>query len=311
MRTFIADRGDARLRLDQAIVRRLTDVPRLSRTLVQRWIDEQQVLVNDRPARRASAVVASGDRVDVLALGALETFAPPQAEDAPIEVLYEDAYLLAVNKCAGMVVHPSYKNSSGTLLNALLGHMRVGPKPDTTIEMNAAPANQRPSLVNRLDKDTSGVLLVAKSADMHARLQRVMADGNTQKIYLAVVNGRPRAARGTISLPLGRDDGDRRRMVVRSDGQASTTRYEVLLRGRELSALRCALLTGRTHQIRVHLAASGWPIVGDAVYGRSSALIARQALHAWRLTFPHPVSGKTTEVVAPPPPDIAGLLEDL
>src|SRR5262249_42789275 len=162
-------------------------------------------------------------------------------EQGSLDILFEDASLLVVNKPAGIVVHPAYKHVSGTLLNTLLGHTAT------------------PKLVHRLDKDTSGALLVAKSGEVHARLQRAMTDRRTRKIYLAVVEGRPRKPRGTIALPLGRDIADRRRVVVREDGRASTTRYAVLRRGREMSLVQCELVTGRMHQIRVHLAALRCP----------------------------------------------------
>lgn len=289
-RGFIADRGDARLRLDQAIVRRLTDVPRLSRTRVQRWIDDRQVRVNDVPAKRASTIVAAGDRIDIFAQDALELRRAPQPEPGALDILYEDEHMLALNKPPGVVVHPAYKNQTGTLLNTLLAHT----------------AGAR--LVHRLDKDTSGVLLAAKSSEMNAVLQRALAQDRARKIYLAVVEGRPGKARGTIGLPLGVDPGDRRRVIVCESGRPSTTRYEVLKRGK-LSVVKCELLTGRMHQIRVHLAAAGWPVAGDMVYGQASGQIARQALHAWRLTFSHPVSGEATEVVAPPPPDLVRLFD--
>ena len=289
-RAFVADRGDARTRLDHAIVRRLSEVPHLSRTRVQRWIDEGLVLVNGRRARRAAAAVAAGDRVEVLADEARAVPPKPAAEAIEVEVLYQDEHLLAIDKPPGIVVHPTYKHTSGTLLNALLWRFGEG--------------DVIPRFVSRLDRDTSGVLLVALSADVHARLQRASAHGNIRKEYLAVVAGRPRKRAGTIALPLGRDPGDRRRVTVQDRGRESVTRYEVLGFVGGVTLLRCELVTGRTHQIRVHLAASGWPIVGDRVYGRASSDISRQALHAWRLTLSHPISERPLVVTAPVPADI-------
>ena len=305
--TFIADRGDARLRLDQAIVRRLTDVPQLSRTRVQRWIDEQLVLVNGAPARRASDRIAAGDRILVEGPQALVRRAAPAPETLPLDVLFEDEYLLALNKAPGVVSHPTYKHSSGTLLNAVLGKLR-------------GKDGVAPALINRLDKDTSGVLLVAKSRAVHARVQKDMAAGLVRKEYIAVVHGRPKRGRGVIALPLGRDPYDRRRVIVREDGQPSETRYELVASVRRgeaclaptTSLLRCELITGRTHQIRVHLAASGWPIVGDAVYGRpGSREFPRQALHAWRITFPSPAANTRIQLTAPLPADLMDLLVQL
>ena len=344
-RAFVADRGDAHLRLDQAIVRRLADVPRMSRTRVQRWIDQRLVLVNGRPARRASAPVAAGDRIEVRAPETRERRAVPAAETSPLDVLYEDDHILALNKPAGIVVHPTYKNLSGTLLNAVLGHVRRGEA--------ASPVT--PRFLSRLDKYTSGVLLVSKTSAAHARLQRDMAARapgfrrqapgrafgsdfpgarsqkpeadhrlfggpsvvvgagfsrpSVLKEYLAIVHGRPRRGRGVIAFPLGTDPNDRRRVIACDDGRPSETRYEVVARGGGMSVVRCDLVTGRTHQIRVHLASSGWPIVGDALYGKAGDTFARQALHAWRVSFAHPQSGELLEVTAPLPRDLAELLE--
>ncbi|MEP6914181.1 MAG: RluA family pseudouridine synthase, partial [Acidobacteriota bacterium] len=232
------------------------------------------------------------------------------AEDVRLVVLYEDDHLLAVDKPAGIVVHPTHKHAAGTMMNALLWHAR------------GWPASDRPSLVGRLDKLTSGILLVAKSPGAHAALQRTVRD----KDYLAVVYGRVTVARGEIDLPLGRDRQDRRRVVTPSEGGApSLTQFERLARVRApragLSLLRCRLMTGRTHQIRVHLASRGWPLVGDPTYGEprwsliadpalSAALRAfpRQALHAWRLTVTHPVTHEELRIEAPVPDDIDALL---
>jgi 23S rRNA pseudouridine1911/1915/1917 synthase len=293
--TFLADRGDARLRLDLAVVRRLAHVPRISRARVQRWIGEGLVLVNDRPARRASSPVAAGDVVNVRAPEALVERVVPGPESLPLDILHEDADLIVLNKPAGLVVHPTYKHASGTILNALLGYLGTG-------------LDDAPRLVHRLDKDTSGVLLVSRSLGAHVGLQRALASRASHKEYLTVVRGTPRPRVGTIQLALGRDVADRRRVVTRQDGRESETRYEVLARSGTMSLVRCELITGRTHQIRVHLGARGWPIVGDSTYGIVSDLVARQALHAWRLSFPHPISGEALQFTAPLPEDLRELL---
>jgi len=309
-RTLIADRGDAGRRLDLVLRRHLRDVGAATRTRVQTWIARGQVTVNGRPVRRAAARAAFGD----LIVAALPAPAPRPimgAEDVPLEILYEDDHLLAVDKPAGTVVHPTYKHGDGTVMNALLWHARGWPAP------------QRPSLVGRLDKDTSGIVLVAKSAAMHAALQRTMSTAATRKDYLAVVHGRVNVARSRIDMRLARDSADRRRVVASdSAGAASLTHVERLARGADVSLLRCRLATGRTHQIRVHLAARGWPIVGDRVYGDPRALrgdsalaaalraFPRQALHASRLAFVHPITGCAVVIDAPVPADIERLLID-
>ena len=197
---------------------------------------------------------------------------------APLDIVYEDDQLLAVNKPAGVVVHPTYKNAAGTLMTALRLYARQW------------PAGQRPSLVGRLDKLTSGVLIVAKTAAAHAALQQELGSNRSEKDYLAVVYGRVNAARGIIDLRLGFDGNDRRRMIASADaGLPSVTTFVRVARAGGLSLLRCRLVTGRRHQIRVHLAARGWPIVGDPVYRtpapngtpRCSRIRRRRAWRTW------------------------------
>ncbi len=225
----------------------------------------------------------------------------PQPEEGPLAILFEDDSVIVLDKPPGIVVHPTYKNTSGTLLNAVLWRYR---------DRDAI----QPGILTRLDKDTSGIVVVALTPALHATLQRDMIAGRVKKEYLAMVRGRPNPPRDLISLPLGRSIEDRRVVVVRDDGAPCETLYDVIeSAGPEhepLSAVRCELLTGRTHQIRVHLAARGWPIVGDRVYGQESSAIARQALHAWRVTFPHPVTRDSIAVTAPLPQDMAALSLD-
>jgi 23S rRNA pseudouridine1911/1915/1917 synthase len=311
-----ADRGDAGRRLDLVLRRHLADVDEATRTRVQTWIENGLVTVNGSTIRRAAARAAFGDRI------AVQLSEPPPrtimaAEDIALEALYEDDYLLAVNKPAGVVVHPAFTHPAGTLMNALLGRAR------------SWPAGQRPSIVGRLDKLTSGVVIVARSAQAHAKLQRALsstpASTHCEKDYLAVVYGRVKA-RGTIDLRLGHDRNDRRRIVASTTaGAASLTRFERIAHVAAprvgLSLLRCRLVTGRRHQIRVHLAARGWPIVGDPAYGEAgwskvadvdlaAALQAfpRQALHAWRVSFIHPETRGRVVVEAPLPRDFEELL---
>jgi 23S rRNA pseudouridine1911/1915/1917 synthase len=164
--------------------------------------------------------------------------------------------------------------------------------------------------VTRLDKDTSGIVLVALTPALHARMQRHGTAGRIRKQYLAVVRGIPVPGRGSIVLPLARSAEDRRRVVVTDTGQASETTYEVLSSGNRHSLVRCELVTGRTHQIRVHLAARGWPIVGDPVYGTADEHMTRQALHAWRVTLPHPITGTPLDIEAAMPADLQRLVAD-
>jgi 23S rRNA pseudouridine1911/1915/1917 synthase len=225
---------------------------------------------------------------------------PPEPEPIDIRILYEDdslIALIAIDKPPGLVVHPTYRNWSGTLLNGLLWHVR-------------GRAGIQPRIMTRLDKDTSGVVLAALTADIHTRLQRASILGRLRKQYLALVHGTPQQRQGTITLPLGRSADDRRRVVVTSSGQPCHTIYEVVASAGRHSLVRCELLTGRTHQIRVHLAAQGWPVAGDRVYGTPDSA-PRQALHAWRLALAHPVTGVPLELEAAIPADLERLLSEL
>ena len=313
-RTLATDRGDVGLRLDLVLRRHLTDVEAPSRARVQAWIENGQVAINGSTVCRVSTRAAPGDIVTVQLPGA-EPRRTPAAENVALEILYEDDYLLALDKPAGVVVHPTYRHGAGTLMNALLWHAR------------AWPAGSRPSLVGRLDKLTSGLVVVAKTAAAHAALQKEMASSRSEKDYLAVVYGRVNVASGEIALGLGHDRSDRRRIVADENGAASVTSFTRLGRAGELSLLRCRLVTGRRHQIRVHLAARGWPIAGDPVYRTSGTPgqqpspnvhdvavaeklrgFPRQALHAWRVAFTHPVTRGRVQIEAPVPDDISSLL---
>ncbi len=315
IRTILSDRGDAGQRLDLVLRRHLADLESATRTRVQTWIDGGTVSINGQAVRRVATRVASGDVLTVdIPDAALPPPRPVEPDSSPLDILFEDNDLLAVNKPAGMVVHPTHAHPDGTLFNLLVGHARPW------------PAATRPSLVGRLDKLTSGIVLVAKTPAVHAALQRTMARGETEKDYLALVYGRVPAAATDIALRLRRDDIDRRRMATSpSIGAPSLTRVarlaQIAAPGVGLALLRCRLVTGRTHQIRAHLSARGWPIVGDPTYGEprwmgvanvdlADALRAfpRQALHAWQLSFRHPVTSALVNVEAPIPEDIRDLL---
>jgi 23S rRNA pseudouridine1911/1915/1917 synthase len=311
-RAFTADRGDAGLRIDLVLRRHLTGVDAATRTRVQTWIEEGRVAINGAVVRRVSARTLAGDAVTIV-LPELEIKSPPTAQELPLDILYEDDHLVAVNKPPGLVVHPTYKHTDATLLNALLWRARDWAK------------TSRPSVVGRLDKLTSGLVLVAKSPAVHAALQRTLAAPGSRKEYLALVWGRTSGG-GTIDLRLRRDPGDRRRVIASmADGAPSRTEYVRLSQAavvpESLTLLQCRLVTGRTHQIRVHLAASGWPIVGDPKYGEPRwqqiaddaartmlSQFSRQALHAWRLSFTHPATGQAIAIEAPPARDFAMLL---
>ena len=289
------DRGDSGVRVDRVLLRHVRDVPRVSRNQIQKWIESGDVLINGAPPPRPAWRVQSGDELRVR-VAERRPRLKPRAERIPLDVLYEDDHMLVVNKPPGLVVHPSYKNTSGTLMNGVLAHAEVW------------PVGSKPALLGRLDKNTSGVVIVTKRPSVHAALQRAMDARRIDKDYLAIVWGKPVPVRGTIDLALDRDPWDQRRVVVTDrGGQPSVTKYERLESRGGRSLLRCRLITGRTHQIRVHLAAKGWPIVGDATYGRQNDGFPRQALHSWRVSFRHPIEKTAICITAPLPDDMRDL----
>jgi len=279
-------------RLDRALAHML---PEESRSRLARLIAEGHVRV-DGKAATASRKVRSGESVEVaLAPRPADSAHRPEAIDLP--VVHEDESLLVIDKPAGLVVHPGSGNWSGTMLNALLHH---------------APGIEnlpRAGIVHRLDKDTSGLLVVAKTEPVQLALVRQLQARTVKRTYLALVRGKVAAA-GKIDAPIGRHPVHRTRMAVVSSGKPAITHYRVRQRFPAHTLLECDLETGRTHQIRVHLASIGHPLEGDPVYaGKARATFGRQALHAWKLAFVHPVSGSTVRFEAPIPADFEALLE--
>ena len=300
-RGIVADRGDDGARLDRVLVRHLADLA-VTRVQVARWVRDGKVTVEETTAEKPAQRVFKGQRLGV-ELPPPPADAPPVlAEEMPVVIVHEDAHLLAVDKPAGWVVHPTWGHKRGTLLNALLWHAR-GWQQDGT----------RPRLVHRLDKDTSGLLLVAKSRAAHAGLARALQRREVRKSYLAFCLGRPQASRGRVDLAIARDTADpKRRVAGAADGRPSVTDWELLgdgaIDGVAVALVCCRPLTGRTHQIRVHMAAAGLPLLGDPLYGvPAGALLPRQALHAWELELLHPVSREPLRLRAPVPADLRQL----
>ena len=290
-------------RLDVFLARR---VEGLSRSQARRLIDEGLVTVDGRP-ERPSYRLASGARVAATLPPAEE--ARPAAEPIPLTVIYQDEDVIVVDKPAGLTVHPAPGHPSGTLVNALLA---IAP------ELAAVRETMRPGIVHRLDKDTSGLLVVARSERARASLIRQLKEREVHKTYLALVQGVPQPSQGTIEAPIGRHPRNRKKMAVVAGGREAETRYrvrEVLdspsADRRSFTLLEVEPVTGRTHQVRVHLAAIGHPVVGDGVYGRRSPLVGRQFLHAWRLAFELPSSGRLVEFESPLPADLQEALRSL
>ena len=299
---FSATSAQAGQRLDQALHQQF---PELSRARLQDWIKKERVLVNDAPAR-SSRILRAGDRIDVdpAALPALHA----EPENIPLRILYEDDALVAIDKPAGMVVHAGAGVQSGTLVNALLGRFQ---------SLSALGGDLRPGIVHRLDRFTSGVILVAKNDAAHHALAALFAGRQVEKTYLALVHGSVAPDRGRIEKPIARDPHHRTRMTARlSHGRAAWSEYQVLRRFPGFTLLEVRIGTGRTHQIRVHLSSIGHPVAGDRLYGAPArnglpALDGRFFLHAHRIRFPHPVSRQPVEIESPLPEDLQRCLEQL
>jgi 23S rRNA pseudouridine1911/1915/1917 synthase len=290
----------AGLRLDQALARLL---PEFSRSRLAAWIRQNRVMLDGRTALARRRVRGGENVILVPTPDPRETAFEP--EDIPLDILYEDEALLVVNKPAGLVVHPGSGNWQGTLLNALLKH---------SPQLGGLP---RAGIVHRLDKDTSGVMVVAKTLTAHADLVRQLQAREVTREYLAVVWGRI-TRRGTIDAPIGRHPLKRTRMAVVSRGKPAVTHFEIVERLPQATVLRCRLETGRTHQIRVHLDSIGHPLVGDPVYGRRKTKsladtvgFHRQALHAEKLALVHPATGRPMVWQADPPEDLRNLIARL
>jgi len=296
---FVVDEAHAGERLDRA----LAALAGIARAQAQRWIEDARVRVNGAPAR-ASQKLAAGDRV----LADPPEPAPSTLAPEPIALvlLHEDDALAVVDKPAGLVVHPAPGHASGTLVNALLHHVR---------NLAGIGGVARPGIVHRLDRGTSGVMVVAKTDAAHHALAKQFHDHTIERVYVAYARGAPAQDEGRIERAIGRHPSDRKRMsIVTKRGRAAATRWRVLRRFPKSGALKLEIRpeTGRTHQIRVHLASHGLPLLGDATYGRAAggafaSRLVRPALHAAVLGFVHPTSGKTLRFEAALPADLAAL----
>jgi 23S rRNA pseudouridine1911/1915/1917 synthase len=300
----LAAEGAAGRRLDEVVA----ELAGTSRAQAARWAEQGRVAVDGRP-RPKSQRLRGGERL---------TWTPPEpppaggpvAEDRPLAVRYEDDRLLVVAKPAGLVVHPGPGHPTGTLVNALLG------RPQTSLSAGGGAAD-RPGIVHRLDKDTSGLLLVAKDDATHLALARDLAAHRVERRYLALVQGRLPADTGTVDAPVGRHPRDRKRMaVLPAGGRRAVTHWRVLETFPAVQLAEATLETGRTHQVRVHLASLRHPLVGDRTYGADPTLaarlgISRPFLHAWRLAFTHPTDGHRVDLTEPLPPDLQAALDRL
>ena len=299
MDAFVVPDALAGQRVDRAVAM----VTGWSRAEVQAVADRGEITVDGRVVAKSRKLVA-GERVEVL--GQPETAAPPGPEAVPVDVVYDDDDVIVVDKPAGLVVHPGAGHEHGTLVHGLLARYP---------ELAAVGDADRPGIVHRLDRETSGLMVVARSARAYAALVDALAERLVTRDYDALVWGHPQNPRGVVDAPIGRSAARRTRMAVRTEGRDARTVYEVEeWFGRpEVARLRCRLETGRTHQIRVHLSAIGHPVVGDAAYGgrRSGIDLDRPFLHAAHLAFAHPITGEPLEFGAALPPELDELLDRL
>ncbi len=281
---------------------------------MQALIADERVEVDGKPAPSPSAKVANGASFRITIPAAIEAEAQPQ--DIPLTIAYEDEHLIVVNKPAGMVVHPAPGNADGTLVNALLHHCGTS--------LSGIGGVARPGIVHRIDKDTSGLLVVAKSDAAHEGLAAQFADHSVHRRYLAVCAGCPRPAEGTIDEKLGRSDHNRKKMAVlqkeSSRGKHAVTHYKLVQRLEQSALIECRLETGRTHQVRVHCASIGHPLIGDQLYGKTPKPLkpliarlgfARQALHAAEIGFLHPILRENLRFHADLPGDMRELIDEL
>jgi 23S rRNA pseudouridine1911/1915/1917 synthase len=297
-------------RLDKA----LADASGLSRERVKALLGEGRVLLGGKVAHQASAKLPEGVAFEIRVPEAAPSEA--QAQDIPLTIVFEDEHLIVIDKPAGLVVHPAAGNLDGTLVNALLHHCKG--------QLSGIGGVVRPGIVHRIDKETSGLLVVAKTNKAHEGLAKQFADHSIERAYLAIVAGLPVPASGTVRGHIGRSDKDRKKMAVLHEenkrGKHAVTHYRLLEALAGASLVECRLETGRTHQVRVHMSSIGHPLLGDPVYGRAPSRFrpilnqlhfARQALHAAVLGFIHPVTGAALRFESTLPADMAGLLVEL
>ena len=278
----------------------LSSVTDLSRSKIQKLLNDDNILVNGKSIK-SSYDVKEGD---IITIDEVDEYVDIVAENIPLDIVYEDEYLLVVNKPSGMVVHPAPGNYTKTLVNALLYHCK---------DLSTINGVIRPGIVHRIDKDTTGVLVVAKNDESHNFLSKQLQTHSMKREYIALVEGRLKEDKGTINKPIGRNKKDRLKMGIVEDGKRAVTHYEVLERYKNTTLIKCVLETGRTHQIRVHMASIGHPLVGDEVYGfkKQRFKLKGQVLHAKTLGFIHPKTKEYMEFTTNLPEYYNNLIEKL
>ncbi len=300
MKKYIVEIGDKSKRIDAYIPIKNSEI---SRTSVQRMIDEGLILVNGKKVK-ASYKVIIGDKITLEEVEAKDI--KLKAQDIPIEIIYEDKDIIVVNKPKGMVVHPANGNPDGTLVNAIMSICKDS--------LSGIGGEIRPGIVHRLDKDTSGIIIIAKNDLAHIRMSEQIKNHEVKKTYIALVRGIVKENEATINMPIGRSTRDRKKMAVTKNGKNAITHIKVLKRyGNKYTLLKVNIETGRTHQIRVHLAQIGYPILGDSTYsnGKNEFEIEGQCLHAKSLEFKHPITGKDMYLEAELPEYLENIIKEL
>ncbi len=299
METYIVKQEEQGKRLDTYISNQNND---LTRTAVQRLIEQEKILVNGKK-RKVAYKVAEGDMVIIEDTEA--QMVELKAQEIPIDIIYEDSDIIVVNKPKGMVVHPANGNPDGTLANAIMAICKGS--------LSGIGGEIRPGIVHRLDKDTSGLLIVAKNDKAHVNMSEQIKNHEVKKTYIALVRGIVKENEATIDMPIGRSRSDRKKMAVDKNGRNAVTHIKVLKRYDKYTLLEINIETGRTHQIRVHLSHIGYPIIGDYIYsnGKNEFGVIGQCLHAKCLEFKHPVTGKEMKLEAPLPDYFENILKKL
>ena len=297
---YFVEAGESALRIDRYLSERNQDI---SRSYLQKLLKDEKVLVDGKPVK-SNYKVSAGDKIQLTIPDAVEP--EIEAEEMDLDILYEDKDIILINKPKGMVVHPAAGHFSGTLVNALMAHCRD--------DLSGINGVMRPGIVHRIDMDTTGVLIVCKNDNSHNSIAQQLKDHSITRKYYAIVHGVLKEEEGTVSAPIGRHPVDRKKMSVNEkNGREATTHFRVLERFRQFTYVECQLETGRTHQIRVHMASIGHPLLGDVVYGPSKSpyKLIGQTLHAGVLGIVHPTTGEYMEFHAPLPDYFEDLLRKL
>ena len=300
MKNYIVNEEENSKRLDVYIASKDKEMTRSS---AQRQIEQGNVVVNGKVITKVSYKIAKGDNITVEEQEPVEI--ELKAQDIPVDIIYEDKDIIVVNKPKGMVVHPANGNPDGTLVNAIMAICKDS--------LSGIGGEIRPGIVHRLDKDTSGLLIVAKNDMAHVNMSEQIKRHEVKKTYIALVRGIVKENEATIDMPIGRSNSDRKKMAVTKNGKNAVTHIKVLKRYDKYTLLEINIETGRTHQIRVHLAHIGYPVIGDYIYsnGKNEFGIVGQCLHAKSLEFKHPITGKDMKLEAPLPEYFEKVLQEL